>query len=635
MGYDVFISYRREAFESANLIAEKLRSAGYTVFFDLETLREGKFNEQLLTEIEHCTDFLVVLPQGGLDRCVSPEDWVRREVCHAMLHGKNIIPVMLSGFQWPMPMPEGMEELSNYQAITATSREYFDLSMKRLMGYLHSKPHRRHRKVLLTAAGLAVALAVCVAIVYYSFRLVSIPVCTEVAGIITKGMGVMNLLGADNQAMQQEWDDFHQRYGRLRDSAELVRLKAPLYQAIDHYRREIDRLAEEQPVPVFDLSHFRLFLLGLYDINAAELQAFSETYQSMFRDLRDGLDTLKARLDRNEFSQLAFLMTENSFRGYQHALNMLYYGYLETLSLFPEKARELHRAVSQEWNYYPNGVGLDLPAEEYQRFQQREANAYEQLLKEVEMQLTKTESDVDALEQRLDHIENMVGRAASSASAASRQGEPSALTETRESSLAKKQAYVEAQRKKLSEIDEQYEATYLRLLEKCRLQQADESSYMWGKLVHWATFMATLADNRKKTEAQGIRLTSVVTPERALEDMNTLLASYQAYHPEAAAYLPAVRAFYGLVARGERPLSGVLVFGFKDDAVHPLLQAGDIVVSRNGRPVSSYADLQKALASGGDGSIVFLRMDSSGMLEEHRTVMPDTRVLVGYLDLKE
>ena len=158
---------------------------------------------------------------------------------------------------------------------------------------------------------------------------------------------------------------------------------------------------------------------------------------------------------------------------------------------------------------------------------------------------------------------------------------------------------------------------------------------MWGKLVHWATSMATLADNRKKTEAQGIRLTSVVTPERALEDMNTLLASYQAYHPEAAAYLPAVRAFYGLVARGERPLSGVLVFGFKDDAVHPLLQAGDIVVSRNGRPVSSYADLQKALASGGDGSIVFLRMDSSGMLEERRAVMPDTRVLVGYLDLKE
>ena len=30
------------------------------------------------------------------------------------------IPVMLAGFQWPKPMPEGMEELANYQAITAS-----------------------------------------------------------------------------------------------------------------------------------------------------------------------------------------------------------------------------------------------------------------------------------------------------------------------------------------------------------------------------------------------------------------------------------------------------------------------------------------------------------------------------------
>ena len=51
MKYDVFISYRRDAFESANLIAEKLRSAGYSVFFDLETLRAGKFNEQLLADL--------------------------------------------------------------------------------------------------------------------------------------------------------------------------------------------------------------------------------------------------------------------------------------------------------------------------------------------------------------------------------------------------------------------------------------------------------------------------------------------------------------------------------------------------------------------------------------------------------
>ena len=94
----------------------------------METLRTGKFNEQLFGAIEQCQDFVVVLPPNALDRCVNEDDWVRLEVCHAMKHNKNIIPVILNGFQWPNPMPVGMEELCNYQAITASSIEYFDLA---------------------------------------------------------------------------------------------------------------------------------------------------------------------------------------------------------------------------------------------------------------------------------------------------------------------------------------------------------------------------------------------------------------------------------------------------------------------------------------------------------------------------
>ena len=70
MKYDIFISYRRASFESANLIAEKLRRAGYSVFFDVETLRSGKFNEQLLTVIEQCKDFIIVLSENALDVCI-------------------------------------------------------------------------------------------------------------------------------------------------------------------------------------------------------------------------------------------------------------------------------------------------------------------------------------------------------------------------------------------------------------------------------------------------------------------------------------------------------------------------------------------------------------------------------------
>ena len=88
--YDIFISYRRSSYDTANLIATRLKAAGYSVFFDMETLRSGKFNEQLYNVIDNCKDFIVVLPPNALDRCVNEDDWVRLEVCRAMEKNKCI-----------------------------------------------------------------------------------------------------------------------------------------------------------------------------------------------------------------------------------------------------------------------------------------------------------------------------------------------------------------------------------------------------------------------------------------------------------------------------------------------------------------------------------------------------------------
>ena len=89
--YDIFVSYRRISFPIANLIATRLKAAGYRVFFDIEEMRSGPFNDQLYSVIEGCRDFLIVLPDGALDRCHDKEDWVRKEVMHAMTHKKNIM----------------------------------------------------------------------------------------------------------------------------------------------------------------------------------------------------------------------------------------------------------------------------------------------------------------------------------------------------------------------------------------------------------------------------------------------------------------------------------------------------------------------------------------------------------------
>lgn len=406
--YDVFISYRRDAFESANLIAEKLRSAGYTVFFDVEMLRSGKFNGQLFVEIEHCKDFIVVLSKNALDRCVSPDDWVRLEVCHAMKFEKNIIPVMLTGFAWPKPMPEGMEELSNYQAIASSSHDYFDLSMKRLMGYLKSKPHKKQRAFLLKIAALMVILLVCSFVAYYAFRLTAIPLCKEVATTLSQGMGVMNLLGTDNSNLQQEWERFCEGYEGTQDTVKLRILKDDMYQAINHYRNEVNKLYLGQGKPYFEINEYRTFLLGLYDTNVAELDAFCQTYQAMFDDLNHQFDFIQDKLDRNDFSKLSLMMVDLNFRGFQHSLNSFYYGYMEFISLLPQDALELHRQIVTEWNCLPNGIGLNLSKEEYEQFQKKEMNEFENLIKETEIEIVKQESDLNELEEKLERIEEKI-----------------------------------------------------------------------------------------------------------------------------------------------------------------------------------------------------------------------------------
>lgn len=139
---DVFISYRREGGEAlAMLLHDRLADAGYRVFLDVESLRSGNFNEAILGKIEECTDMLVLLPPNALDRCVNEDDWVRREVEHAFLHGKNIVPVMMRGFSWPESLPEGLSALPSCNGVTADNMELFDGILLRIQDkLLRSKP---------------------------------------------------------------------------------------------------------------------------------------------------------------------------------------------------------------------------------------------------------------------------------------------------------------------------------------------------------------------------------------------------------------------------------------------------------------------------------------------------------------
>lgn len=143
--YDIFISYRRTFFKTANLVATRLKNAGFKVFIDTEEMHSGKFDTQLYRHIENCKDFVLILSPGSLDRCNDENDWVRHEIMHALTCKKNIIPLLIDGFEWPAQMPKGMHDLNMYQSMQIADRpEQYSWAIDQLSSrYLASKAKKK------------------------------------------------------------------------------------------------------------------------------------------------------------------------------------------------------------------------------------------------------------------------------------------------------------------------------------------------------------------------------------------------------------------------------------------------------------------------------------------------------------
>lgn len=118
LDYQIFISYRREGGAAlAYLLNQGLTNLGYSVFFDIESLDSGKFDDKLLSIIERTPNFIVLLTPHIFDRCTDPNDWILQESMQAMRCGKNIIPVMDPYFKWPEKMIDELAPLKRYNGV--------------------------------------------------------------------------------------------------------------------------------------------------------------------------------------------------------------------------------------------------------------------------------------------------------------------------------------------------------------------------------------------------------------------------------------------------------------------------------------------------------------------------------------
>jgi hypothetical protein len=141
MKKQVFISYRREGgARLARVVQIELEGRGWPCFLDVDDIGAEHFDDRLLREIENSPNTVLVLAPGSLDRCRRQDDWLRREIEHALKHGRNVVPLLADGFQFPPDedLPESLRNLGRFNGVTY-SHEYFTAAFDKLEGFLRRK----------------------------------------------------------------------------------------------------------------------------------------------------------------------------------------------------------------------------------------------------------------------------------------------------------------------------------------------------------------------------------------------------------------------------------------------------------------------------------------------------------------
>jgi hypothetical protein len=139
----VFISYRRKQSQYvARSIFQHLRQLGYDVFLDVEDLRAGKL-DALFTQIAARAHFVVILTPGSLQGAGEPDDWMRREIEHAIRLRRNIVPILAEEFDFRkeatqfrgQKLPGKLNELRTFTPLPL-HHETFNAGMAKLCTWL-------------------------------------------------------------------------------------------------------------------------------------------------------------------------------------------------------------------------------------------------------------------------------------------------------------------------------------------------------------------------------------------------------------------------------------------------------------------------------------------------------------------
>lgn len=389
MKYDVFVSYRRTDAFTANLVAEKLKALGYSVFFDVETLRGGVFNEQLYEVIRNCNDVVLVLPPDGLDRCVSEEDWIRKEICYAMECQKNIIPVLLTGFEWPSPMPVGMEQLKFYQAVTATSAEYFDLSIKKLATYLKSKPSVK-RKLVTKLYVIAICILTLVAVGFGTWQFMTYRVCDELTNQLSSNITVLDFIYVQTERLDEVWENYKKEtFSENKKQSQEV-IDSLTTNRVLSLRSDVE---ERFNYLLMDSTFTKqeVLVCAQYDISETDLESCLPLMKVLLTNYINYCDFILNIVKTSGPTEMNDLYVGMRIDSSYPSYTAVFYSYVSMLSAFPKYTLKTYRQHVQNIRKFNSSINMSM--DEYEYASEQEWKKVRTIVDEYKIKIEKVKSE--------------------------------------------------------------------------------------------------------------------------------------------------------------------------------------------------------------------------------------------------
>ena len=591
--YDVFLSYRRNGgAETAQLLYDRLTRKGYRVSFDLETLRSGKFDEQLYTRIEQCKDVVIIMSKGALEIRENPDDdWLRLEVKHALYHQKNIVPVFLRDFERAdkKSLPEGdvLINVCDYEGVTA-SHEHFDSTFAKLCRLLTAKPAKPWRSYV-TVAAVVVLLITGIAGFVYRDRVLPWPVTKEEKQQLDK---ILYLTQGQGTCMNQIFSMQKQLLVAAKNALDSGS-RSHFLDQFNVFMHDWNKLTIAQWEPKVE----KIPGMRNCPVEDVDMQVIYDCLATTYKESKEDAECLKNYMGKESAMSKSDLLQYIQIKEDYLDLDVKLYSYYH-MSLFHDvspKALEEYKGVARRWTTMP------LLAGHWERDQKILENLLEQCLNAMEEKINQIallvgNMNVDLRQEKKQFTDLLVDHGATQKAAAT----------TVENIMEQS-----AQQSELAEMQKKLEEARERLRQKFAPLGTDDCGTLWGK---------------------NLRFLTVNMPDEALKCIAVLRKKNDPQF--STPVCNAAEAF--IRQRDSLPFKdGVLVCFFEPPATsHAIYQLGDIITHINGKPCSD-SEAYAAAMNEKDCKIRIWRLDDNGKFVWHEAFMPDNQPRVALMNLSE